>query len=135
MTFCEGTMNIQSQLIVHVILQSALPITLIFGSAVHWAKTRRISSIGMITGSVLILVLTIASVAYHPLFALGRQLSPQQYGELAMRLSILSKSAWLIFGGSFIGMAITSKRDNTERNIRQVSPEAAPSAAPDEPSM
>jgi hypothetical protein len=125
-------MNIQSQLIIHVLLQLVLPITLIFGSVVHWIKTRHISSIGLIAGSALILVLAVASVAYHPLFALGIQLSTQQYGVIAMRLSLLSKTAWLVFGGSFIWMAHTAKKESAEQNIRLVS---SKSALSDEPSM
>lgn len=107
-------MSPQAQLMIHTILQLALPLTLLSGSAVHWFKTRRISSIGMIAGAVLVLVLAIVSAAYFPLFPLGRKLSPQQYGELAMRLSILGKVAWLIFAGSFLWMAITTKEEHTE---------------------
>lgn len=107
-------MSIQSQLLLHFVLQLILPLTLLIGSTLIWSKTRGISSIGMIAGSVLILLLAVATTACHPLFPLGRELSPQQYGVLAMRLTILRGIAWLVFGGGFLWMAITAKRENTE---------------------
>jgi hypothetical protein len=103
-------MNLQSQLMTSVVLQLILPLTLLSGSIVHWLRTRRISSIGMIAGAVLVLVLVIASTAFHPLFPWGRRISTQH----SLGLMILGKLAWLIFGGSFLWMAITAKQKDTE---------------------
>ena len=109
-------MKLQSILITQIILQLALPVTLLCGSTVHWFKTRRISSIGMTVGAVLILVAAILAAVYHPLSPLGRQLSTQEYGEIAMRVRVLAGMAWLAFGGNFIWMACTSQRKDTEQH-------------------
>jgi hypothetical protein len=95
-------MKLEAVLITQIILQLAMPVTLLYGSTVHWFKTRRISSIGMTVGAVLVLVAAIYSAMYHPISPLGRQLSTQEYGEIAMRLRVLAGIAWLAFGGNFI---------------------------------
>ena len=109
-------MKIQSILIIRIILQLAIPVTLLCGSTVHWLKMRRISSIGMTVGAILVLVAEIFSAMYHPLSPLGRELSIQEYSEIAIRLRILSGIAWLTFGGNFIWMAFASERRDTKQS-------------------
>ena len=74
-------MTLQPAVMPQIILSLGLPVTLLCGSTVHWFNTRRISSIGMIVGAGLVLIVAIISAMYHPISPLGRQLSTQQYGS------------------------------------------------------